>query len=208
MLIAGAKGHAVEVIDVLLQQYSGEQLVLFDNVSESFELETIKRFSIVRNESETLSLFKSDNRFVLGIGNPYIRKKLADYLISLGGELHSAISSRAVVSSCNVSLGKGINVMHGAIIQPEVTIGDGALINAAALIHHESKIGQYCEICPGAIITGNVTIGDFTMIGSGAVILPGIKIGAHVKVGAGAVVVKNVEDNVTVAGNPARRLIK
>ncbi|MFN8253125.1 MAG: NeuD/PglB/VioB family sugar acetyltransferase [Ferruginibacter sp.] len=208
MLVAGAKGHAVEIIDVLLRQYTKEEVLLFDNVSESFDMDTISRFRILKTDAEVKQLFEEDNRFVLGTGNPSVRKKLADYLGRLGGQLCSVISPLAVISNWNVSLGSGINIMHGAIIQPEVTIGEGTLINAAALVHHESKIGQYCEICPGAIITGHVSVGDFTMIGSGAVILPGIKIGAYVKVGAGAVVTADVEDGVTIVGSPARRVIK
>ena len=43
-------------------------------------------------------------------------------------------------------------------------------------------------------------------IGARAVILPGLIIGSGATVGAGAVVTKNVSENVTVVGNPARPL--
>ena len=41
-------------------------------------------------------------------------------------------------------------------------------------------------------------------IGAGAIILPGIVIGENAIIGAGAVVTKDVLDNTTVVGNPAR----
>jgi acetyltransferase-like isoleucine patch superfamily enzyme len=41
-------------------------------------------------------------------------------------------------------------------------------------------------------------------IGSGATILPGVTIGEGAMIGAGSVVTKDVPDNVTVVGNPAR----
>jgi serine acetyltransferase len=41
-------------------------------------------------------------------------------------------------------------------------------------------------------------------IGAGAKILGGNRVGNNVKIGANAVVVKDVPDNVTVAGIPAR----
>jgi serine O-acetyltransferase len=42
------------------------------------------------------------------------------------------------------------------------------------------------------------------MIGSGAKVLGPIKIGNNVKIGSGSVVLKNVPDNVTAVGVPAR----
>ena len=45
-------------------------------------------------------------------------------------------------------------------------------------------------------------------IGSGAVILGGIIIGENAMIGAGSVVTKDVPPNTTVAGNPARPLIR
>ena len=47
-------------------------------------------------------------------------------------------------------------------------------------------------------------LGNNIFIGAGAKVLGGIKIGNNVKIGANAVVVKDVPDNVTVAGIPAR----
>ena len=45
-------------------------------------------------------------------------------------------------------------------------------------------------------------------IGAGAVILPGIIIGKNAMVGAGAVVTKDIPDNTTVVGNPAKIIEK
>ncbi len=42
------------------------------------------------------------------------------------------------------------------------------------------------------------------MVGSGARVLGPINIGNNVKIGASAVVLKDVEDNVTVVGVPAK----
>ena len=49
-----------------------------------------------------------------------------------------------------------------------------------------------------------MTIGDHTFVGAGAVILNGLSVGRRVTVGAGAVVIRDVPDDVTVVGNPAR----
>ena len=48
------------------------------------------------------------------------------------------------------------------------------------------------------------TLGDNILIGAGAKIIGPIKIGSNVKIGANAVVTKDIPDNCTVVGNPAR----
>ena len=51
---------------------------------------------------------------------------------------------------------------------------------------------------------GRSTIGNNAWIGGSAIILGGISIGDGAIVGAGAVVTRDVPDNTTVVGNPAR----
>ncbi len=49
-----------------------------------------------------------------------------------------------------------------------------------------------------------VRIGDNVWIGGSVTIVPGVTIGNNVVIGAGSVVTRDVEDNVVIAGNPAR----
>ena len=65
-------------------------------------------------------------------------------------------------------------------------------------------VGDFCHIAIQAAIAGGVTIGEGTLVGAGSVILPEISIGKNVIIGAGAIVTKNIPDNVTVYGNPAK----
>lgn len=203
MVILGAKGHALEIMDVLLYNNPAENFCFFDNISTQIENTCVKKYHILRSKEELAAYFKKNKNFIIGSGNPYVRKKLVDIAVESGGTLTSVISKTAYLSNLNVTLGKGINLMHQAAIHPEVNIGEGTLINCKAIIHHESKIGAYCEICPGTIITGNVTIGDYVMIGTGTIILPGITIGNNAIIGAGSVVKNNIPDNTLVAGVPA-----
>jgi sugar O-acyltransferase (sialic acid O-acetyltransferase NeuD family) len=206
MIILGAKGHALEILDVLVNNYPAEKLCFFDDFSAETDSKIIASYPIIRTREKLAEFFLNEKAFVLGTGNPAVRKKLFEIGMDAGGEITSVISRTAYISSLNVTLGKGLNIMHGVIIQPEVFIGDGTLINAGAIIHHQNSIGSFCEICPGAVITGNVQVGDNSFIGAGAIVLPGIRIGSNVKVGAGSVVTKDIEDNITVVGNPARNI--
>jgi len=54
------------------------------------------------------------------------------------------------------------------------------------------------------LILRHPQIGDNTFIGANACIIGFIKVGSNVKIGAGSVVIKNVPDNSTAVGVPAR----
>ncbi len=203
MVILGAKGHALEVLDILYMQEQVEEIVFFDTVNPVNDIPILQSYAILNSHDALRQYLATKPGFVLGLGDSIGRSKLAAAALAMGGQMRAVISPFAYISRLGVELGEGINIMHGAIIQPEVKIGTGTLINAGAVLHHQSVIGDYCQVCPKACITGNVSIGNFTFIGSGAIILPKIKIGNNVVVGAGAVVTRDVADNEVVAGIPA-----
>lgn len=76
------------------------------------------------------------------------------------------------------------------------------------IVSHYAKIGVNCTIYQQVTIAGEnggaASIGDNVTIGAGAKIIGKIKIGSNVKIGANAVVVKDIPDNCTAVGIPAR----
>ncbi len=100
--------------------------------------------------------------------------------------------------------GMGLIAMPSVHIGDNVTMGCNVLVNTGAIIEHDCAIGDHVHIAPGAILCGNATVGEGAHIGAGAVVRQGIHIGAWAVVGCGAVVIKDVQDGVTVVGNPAR----
>ncbi len=142
---------------------------------------------------------------IIAIGDPIIKKKVVSQLEQLNLNYATLISKHAVVLKEQLK-GEGTVICDGVITTVDCKIGSHVLLNINATVGHDVSIGDYCSIMPGANISGNVTIGEATLIGSGAVILQGITIGFNVKVGAGAVVTKNVPDNTTVVGVPAKSI--
>jgi acetyltransferase-like isoleucine patch superfamily enzyme len=55
-------------------------------------------------------------------------------------------------------------------------------------------------------ISGGVTVGEGTLIGVGSAVIQGVTIGKNCLIGAGAVVTKDVPNEKTVFGIPARRI--
>jgi sugar O-acyltransferase (sialic acid O-acetyltransferase NeuD family) len=198
MIVAGAKGHAKEVYDIIEDK---DNVFFFDNVSSDlpnllFEKKIITNFK----DLEEFLLVNPD--YILGLGGCKNRFSIYTKFNSLGGNPISIVSRNAFISESS-KLGKGINIMSFSLISSDTIVGDGCLINSHSCIHHDSILGDFVEVSPGAKVLGNSTIGAFTSIGANATILPKLTVGTNVIIAAGAVVTKNIPDNCMVAGVPA-----
>ncbi len=100
------------------------------------------------------------------------------------------------------------STIAGADIPLNCNIGGGLLIPHpnGIVIHPASVIGANCLIFQQVTLAGRVSLGAHVDIGAGAKLLGPISVGNDVVIGANAVVTKNVDDNCTVAGVPAKQL--
>lgn len=207
MLIVGAKGMAKELLEVLSceMKLKDNEILLFDDVSADLPDLLFGRFKILKSLSQVSKYFASySSEFVLGLGNPKLRKLMAEKIVNLGGELISIISSKSHIGSFNTFIGKGCQIMQGVLITNDVVIGEGVLINIKSSISHDTIIGNYVEIACGVTISGRCNIQDNVFIGSNTIINPDVKIGKNAIIGSGTVVIDDVPSNVTIVGNPAR----
>lgn len=203
MIVAGAGGHAFELLDILISERKTENLVFFDEIglSDIFQ----NGFPIIHGEEEVKAHFEKDPNFILGTGNPKLRHSFYQRFTALGGKLIS-VQGKGVAYSNFSSGGEEADIFNLCFIGANTQIGKGCLINTGAQIHHEVIIGEFTEVNPGAVLLGKVEVGSFCSIGANATILPKVKIGNHVIVGAGSVVTQDVEDGVTVVGVPGREI--
>ena len=140
----------------------------------------------------------SNNRF-----KAEMETKLAGYSPRYANAIHPA----AVIARTAV-LGKGIIINANAVIQPYARLGNHVMIHAGVVIEHDCVIGNYANLAPGVVLAGHVKVGKGAMVYTAAAVIPAIEIGDNAVVGAGAVVLKNVKNNATVVGCPAREIKK
>jgi sugar O-acyltransferase (sialic acid O-acetyltransferase NeuD family) len=198
MIIAGAGGHALELLDLLISEGMSDGLYFFDDVSDKKIFQD--NYPIISTESDLIVQFESDPRFILGTGNPNLREMFHKRFLELGGRHLTLQSSNARIS--NYAFIEGADVFSGCFLGPNTFVGVGSFLNTGCQIHHEVKLGKFVEVNPGAKVLGAASVGDFSTIGTNATVLPKIKIGRNVKIGAGAVVTKDVPDGVKVVGVP------
>lgn len=200
MLIAGAGGHSLELIDVLDSIYESPQVLFFDQ--RPFQGLFLGKYTVSDCLEQIRCHFKSDSRFILGVGSPNSRKNLFGILDKLGGKLIGLKAPSAKLS--NYSSFEKADVLANCWIGSQVQLGEGVLVNTGAQVHHETIVGDFSVINPGAILLGACEIGELTSIGAHATIFPGVKVGNQVTIGAGAVIIRDVPDGATVVGVPGK----
>lgn len=198
MIIAGAGGHALEVLDILRPLALPTVAVYGEKITPLWP-QSLPSFSDFVQVKEWLSEHPD---FVLGVGAPTFRKKLYQEFILLGG-LHQVLRGPQAVISPTATV-ETADILTAAFVGAEVHLGIGVLVNAGAQVHHEVCIGDFSVINPGAVLLGACQLGEGCFIGAQATILPGVKIGNNAIIGAGAVIIRDVPDNVTVVGVPGK----
>ena len=102
----------------------------------------------------------------------------------------------------------------GIEIHPGATIGSGLFIDhgMGVVIGETTIIGDNCTLYQGVTLGGtgkdkgkrHPTLGDNVLVGAGARVLGPISVGNNSKIASGAVVLKDVPENSTAVGIPAR----
>ncbi len=212
--IYGCGGFAREVMPILKSQFNKSN----PNIKNEFyfiddfqkELKKINNTTVLNFENLLKQFSNSKIYCCIAIADKKTRFKLTQKCIDNGISLISVISSSSIIMD-------DVNIGAGSIISPFVTITSNILIgksfqaNIYSYVAHDCKIGDFVTFAPGVKCNGNVHIEDGVYIGTGSIIYPGTKhkpltIGKNSKIAAGSVVKKNVPENSTVIGNPAKLL--
>lgn len=191
MFIYGASGHGRVIKDI-----ADELALIIDNfIDDDQSLTTIDNIPVFHE------LTVNQKNGILGIGNNFIRKKIAQKFDNIS--YVTLIHPNTNISK-HCKIGFGSVIMPGVTVNAGVTIGKHSIINTNASVDHDCILEDFVHISPNVALSGNVQVGEGTHIGIGACVIPGIKIGKWAVIGAGSVIIKDVPDFAVVVGNPGR----
>lgn len=196
LAIIGASGHGKVVADIA--SLNGfDPIVFFDDRWP--QITAIGKYKVVGSISDAIRSGDYDT-VVVAIGASDVRAKIHNQLERIA----SAIIHPTAYVNSSVQLGRGTVVMPGAILNSDTRVGEGVIINSGAIIEHDCMLGDFVHACPNSAIAGGVVVGKQSWLGIGCSVIQKVKIGNFVTVGAGAIVIKDISDNLTVIGNPAK----
>jgi sugar O-acyltransferase (sialic acid O-acetyltransferase NeuD family) len=203
IVLVGAGGHAKSVVAVLHAERKWQVAAIIEDAVDG-PGKTVLGHEVLGDRSRLPELRRAgvDKGFV-AIGDNRARCRLAEVLLE-GGFNVICVMHPAAVCMVDASIGAGSFLHAFAIVGPECRVGRNAIVQPFTSLGHESRVGDGVQFSPGVHVGGKVRIGDHCFFGPGAVVFPGITIGRNVAVGANSVVNKDVDDDMVVAGSPAR----
>ena len=118
------------------------------------------------------------------------------------GKLEKFPHLGGVVIEDNVEIGANVCIDRGTL--GDTLICEGAKIDNLVHVAHNVVVGRHAAVIAQVMVGGSTRISDYVWIAPSACLRDGISIGRGAKVGMGALVTKDVENETTVMGSPAR----
>ena len=209
LLIIGARAFGREIYNIAIQtkEYNNEWVVkgfldddrtVINEFSSNYPpvIDSVKNYKIQENDV-----------FICALGDPKIKKQYVQEILLKGGKFINIIHPLAIINPINVNLGTGVIICPFTYISNDTTIGNFVTIQTHVALGHDVVVGDYCQINALSFLGGYSKIGSGTTINPSANILPKKSIGTNSSIGINSSVLNNVGDNISVFGNPAKRIL-
>jgi UDP-perosamine 4-acetyltransferase len=203
IIIIGA-GEGGRLLSQLIIEQTDYSIEGFADDNPDLLGKTINGHKVV-SDIKGLIKFK-DCGFVVSLGMNVARRGQIFKSAQTAGLKAINIIDKSAIVSPTAKLGKGIVILAKVFIGPFVQIDDNGFIFSATVIEHDSKIADSVSFAPRVTLAGGVKVANNVFFGVNSTVIDHISIGSNVVVGAGALVRNDIEDNLVVAGVPAKTI--
>ena len=200
--ILGSGGFGREVYFWSLESLSSVDFIINGFIDKREE--DLKKYKILLScFQEKNFIFKNEDRFILGVGDPITKKNILENLSSYNLIFEQIIHPTTILAP-TAQVGTGSIVCPFSVLPANSQIKEYVLINSFVSIGHDAVIDKYTTISPHVSIGGNASIGKCCFIGSNASIAPGVRVGDFSKISANSFVCEDVKPGSLAVGVPAR----
>lgn len=206
--IYGSGGLGQEVLELAKQINNAsrrwEDILFIDDINPDRKIENYNAHSF----ENLKTLFNpSEIEVIIGVGEPSLRKKMYNKIISAGYSLATLIHPSVHVPQSTV-VKQGVIIQSTAYISSNIEFCENSYIHPLTSVGHGCKIHPHCIISNNTSIAGDCEVGEATYIATGVMVKEGVAIGSNVIIGMASAVFRDIENDVIVLGNPARSLRK
>lgn len=146
---------------------------------------------------------RPDDAFVLAIGIPGVRRRVAEQLQARGARFATLVHDTAMVAESAV-IGAGSVVCPYAVVSAHAKLGLCSILNYHASAAHDAMIGDYAVLSPYAAAGGHAKLDQDVFVGLHGSVGPGRRVGARSKVAANSCALIDVPPDSLALGVPAR----
>ena len=205
---AGGVGRETALIIEDINEVNKEwNLLGFIDDNDDIQGSNINGYQVLGKLS-SLEKYNKEIYVVCAIANYKIKKMIIQKLKKNTNIKYATLIHPSTKLNNTVEIGEGCIVYQNVILTSNISIGNHVIISPRCGIGHDAKVEDYCSLLWNVSVSGNVLIKEGVLLGSASTIIQGLTIGEGSILGAGTVVIRDIEDNVTAVGNPARVLKK
>lgn len=152
---------------------------------------------------DMVSLWSEKIALVIGIADPMLKKSVKER-INLPNIVFPSLISKSAWVSNQVTIGSGAVVYPGVTIDYDVVIEDFVLVNKNCSLGHNSTLSKFSTLAPGVCLAGFTHLEECVNVGINSATIQNVHIGKHSIIGGMSMVIKNLPENVTAVGVPAK----
>lgn len=143
-----------------------------------------------------------DDVFVIGMGDPTLRKNVYELLHAKGLEFLTLRHPLADINP-HARVGEANIFQRNSTVFCDAVLGNANYLNGAVNVSHDAMVGDYNFFGPFSLVLGNAQVGSGNSIAARCTILPKARIGNGNILAPGSVVYKGCKNGCRLAGNPA-----
>jgi len=206
LIIIGARGFGREVYD-LATQCSGfniEYVIKGFLDDKADALDGFENYPAIISSVEDYKI-QEDDVFVCALGTVKWKKYYAELIMAKGGSFINLIHPSTKLNT-NTVVGTGLLVFMYANISNDCIIEDFVTIQGYVGLGHDTKIRKWVHVSSYSFTGGFVVLEEESTLNTRATVLPHVIVRKGATVGAASLVIRNVKENTTVFGVPAKKL--